>query len=269
MKSIMKPALGLESSAEEVGPLKNPSIRLVLYNTRYGTGSGWSYHVPFPFAGSLKTTTARSRYIERYIASLRPDIVGLVETDGGSFRNGGRSQPESLAESLGCSWVFSPKYRAPEISKRLPLLRHQGNAVISSLPMLETSVKRLGRGIKNTVIEAQFGDFDLKLVHLSLGPGARREQILELAFMARQRERPLLIAGDFNAFGGDSEIKPLLEAGLKKADPRGRRTYPSRRPMLGLDLVLHSPEIIVSSVKVPNVRFSDHRPVVCDFALSV
>ena len=252
-----------------MGPLKDPSFRLVLYNTRYGTGSGWSYHVPFPFAGSLKTTTARSYYIEKFIASLEPDIVGLIETDGGSFRNGGRSQPESLAETLGCDWVFSSKYCAPEISKHVPLLCHQGNAVVSSLPILESSIRRLGRGIKNTVIEARFDDFDLKLVHLSLGAGARREQIRELAALAGKRERPLLIAGDFNTFGGDHEIGSLLEAGLVKADARGRRTYPSGRPMLGLDLILHSPEITVSGVKVPNVRFSDHLPVVCDFALSV
>ena len=258
-----------EAQREGVAPLKDGSIRLVLYNTRYGTGTGWGYHVPFPFAGALRTTTERSGRIEKFIASLEPDIVGLVETDGGSFRNGGKSQPGSLAEVLGQEWVFSPKYRAPGISGHIPLLQHQGNAVVSSLPIRGASVRRLGRGIKNTVIEARFDGFDMKLVHLSLGPGARREQIRELTALAGERERPLLIAGDFNTFGGDHEIGSLLEAGLVKADTRGKRTYPSGRPMLGLDLILHSPEITVSGVKVPKVRFSDHLPVVCDFCLSL
>ena len=262
---------GIQVKISERGVMRveDRPIRLVLYNTRYGTGTGWAYHAPFPFAGTLKTTMARSSSIARFIASLEPDIVGLVETDGGSFRQGGRGQPEYLAETLGHSWVFSSKYCIPRISGCVPVFRHQGNAVVTSLPIRETSVLRLKRGIKNAVIETGFDDFDLKLVHLSLGSGARRQQILELAAMVREWKRPLLIAGDFNAFGGGPEIEPLIEAGLKNADTLGIRTYPSGRPWLGLDLVLHSPEIDVKRLEVPDVRLSDHLPVVCDFALSL
>jgi len=31
-------------------------VRFVLYNIRYATGTGWDYHVPFPFWGSFRKT---------------------------------------------------------------------------------------------------------------------------------------------------------------------------------------------------------------------
>ncbi|KUK60826.1 MAG: Metal-dependent hydrolase [Synergistales bacterium 57_84] len=250
--------------------LAERGIRLVLYNIRYCTGADWKYHVPFPFAGSLRSTNRHSDVISEFLASLEPDIVGLVESDCGSFRNSGRSQPEALAERLGQQCIFSPKYRHMRLAERVPVLCHQGNAVITGLPMSATVVHRLRRGIKNVVVETEFDDFSFMLVHLSIGQGARRQQILELAEIAATLAKPLVLAGDFNAFfGGGPEIEPLIEAGLKNADTLGIRTYPSGRPWLGLDLVLHSPEIDVKRLEVPDVRLSDHLPVVCDFALSL
>lgn len=248
-------------------PLEGRLLRLVVYNTRYGTGTGWAYHAPFPFAGSFRPTGKRAALIAEFISSLDPDIVGLVETDGGSFRHRGRSQPGLLAARLGHNCIFTSKYYIPRFSSCVPVFRHQGNAVVTSLPVVRTSVKRLRKGIKNAVLETEFDMFDLNLVHLSLGGGARRDQIRELAYAARVREKPMVIAGDFNILGGEAELGPLFEAGLVNADPKWGRTYPSRNPRLGLDLILHSPEVSVSGVEIPNVDFSDHLPVVCDFTV--
>ncbi len=248
--------------------LDRQGIRMVLYNTRYGTGTGWAYHAPFPFAGSFRLTGERSAMIAEFISSLEPDIVGLVETDGGSFRHRGKSQPGVLAARLGHNCIFTSKYCIPRFSSCVPVFRHQGNAVLTSLPVVRTSVRRLRKGIKNAVLQAGFEMFDLQLVHLSLGSGARRDQIRELAETAMIREKPMVIAGDFNTFGGVAELEPLFKAGLVNADPQSRRTYPSRKPRLGLDMILHSPEISVCGVEVPEVGFSDHLPVVCDFTVS-
>ena len=247
--------------------LAGTGLRLVIYNIRYCTGTGWRHHFPFPFAGSLRTTCGRSGDVTDYIASLGPDIVGLVESDGGSFRNGGISQPEALAERMGCQCVFSPKYRHSRLAERVPILRHQGNAVVTGLPLSETCVHRLRRGIKNAVIETAFPDFIFLLVHLSVGPGARRRQILELADIAGGRSKPVILAGDFNTFGGERELAPLLRSGFEKAGPVCFPTFPSGKPRLGLDMVLHSPGVSVTSFSVPAVDFSDHLPVICDFRL--
>jgi len=44
-------------------------------------------------------------------------------------------------------------------------------------------------------------------------------------------------------------------------------TYPSRNPALALDFVLYSEEIKMKDFRVPSVRFSDHLPLICDFAV--
>ena len=247
--------------------LAERSIRLVLYNIRYCTGAGWMHHVPFPFAGSLRVTCGRRSEISDFIASLEPDITGLVESDRGSFRNKGMNHPEELALKLGQQCVFSPKYRHIRLAERVPLLCHQGNAVVTGLPMSTTSVHRLSRGIKNAVIETGFEDFTFMLVHLSIGQGARRHQILELAGIASGLTKPLVLAGDFNNFDGHTELGPLLEAGLSKAGPLFCPTFPSRKPRHGFDMVLHSPEVSILGFDVPSIPFSDHLPVVCDFTL--
>lgn len=249
--------------------LAENALRLVLYNTRYCTGNGWGYHLPFPFAATLRTTSGCAEAVNEYISSLSPDLVGLVESDEGSWRCGGKSQPGDLAHRIGGRYVFSQKYRHSRLAGRIPILRHQGNAVITRLPLSGTTVHRLTKGIKNAVIETGFEKFTFLLVHLSIGEKARREQIMEIARIVRDISGPVLLAGDFNVFHGQTELDPLIDAGLAKAGPALCMTFPSGNPRLGLDLVLHSKEISIVGFDVPDARFSDHLPVVCDFTLEM
>ena len=46
-------------------------MRLVLYNIRYGTGSGWRYHFPFPYSGCLRRTAGRFGAISDYLSKLK------------------------------------------------------------------------------------------------------------------------------------------------------------------------------------------------------
>jgi endonuclease/exonuclease/phosphatase (EEP) superfamily protein YafD len=54
----------------------------------------------------------------------------------------------------------------------------------------------------------------------------------------------VIVAGDFNTFWGEHEIYLFTEA---------------------LDFVLHTQNIEIMQFDVPDVRFSDHRPLICDF----
>jgi endonuclease/exonuclease/phosphatase family metal-dependent hydrolase len=54
-------------------------------------------------------------------------------------------------------------------------------------------------------------------------------------------------------------------SGLKSANRLGLPSYPSHKPRKELDFVLYSNGIEVTSFDVPDVRFSDHRPLICDF----
>ena len=241
-------------------------MRLVLYNIRYGTGAGWEYHVPFPFSGCLRKTDDRFRNITGFISGLKPDIVGLVETDSGSYRQNGLCQAELMAEGLNASSVFACKYDRESIVSRAPLLKSQGNAVVTSLPILSSKEHYLSRGVKRTLLEVEFRDFTLFLAPLSLGYRARRIQIGEMAERLRQAKKPVILAGDGNIYAGERELKPLFKKGLfRNANFSNTPTYPSGFPKLALDFILYTDGIRMNSLQAPRVRFSDHLPLVFDF----
>jgi len=84
--------------------------------------------------------------------------------------------------------------------------------------------------------------------------------------MIENVEKPVIVAGDFNVFRGDRELQLFtVAAGLKTANNQGHPSHPSRLPRRQLDYIFHSPEIHVTRFQVPQVTFSDHAPLVCDF----
>ena len=241
-------------------------MRLVLYNIRYGTGTGWDYHFPFPFSGCLRKTEGRFRRITDFISKLKPDIVGLVEADSGSYRQNGECQAELMAARLNAESVFACKYHHESLVSRAPLLKSQGNAVVTRLPILSTREHYLSRGVKRTLLEVEFEAFTLFLAHLSLGYGARKIQIGEVADRCRQAKKPVILAGDGNIYAGEKELRPFFRKGLfRNANDGNMPTYPSGLPALALDFVLYSEGIEMKDFRVPRVRYSDHLPLVCDF----
>ena len=76
----------------------------------------------------------------------------------------------------------------------------------------------------------------------------------------------MIVTGDFNTFWGTNEIFLFMRAaGLTSANSKGLMSFPARTPRVELDFVLVSQEIEVTDFRIPDVRYSDHRPIVCDF----
>ena len=243
------------------------ALRILFYNIRYGTGCGWTYHLPLPFSGFFRSSLATTERIGAYLDDLDVDVACLCEVDGGSYRQGGQCQARRLAASRGLQPVFAPKY-GPSPLGRLPILSRQGNAVLSRLPVVKTRENYFSRGVKRSLLEVEFDGFVVLLAHLSLGQQARRVQLGEIARRCLELDKPVLVGGDFNLLRGDRELGPFLEAtGLRDADTRRRPTFPSRLPSLRLDCLLASPEIEIRGVDVPQVTLSDHLPLLCDVAL--
>ena len=87
-------------------------------------------------------------------------------------------------------------------------------------------------------------------------------------FASLSTKKPVIVAGDFNTFWGENEIYLFMKAaGLRSANTDGVPTYTSRSPRKELDFVLYQDGIKVTGFDVPQVRFSDHLPLVCDFEL--
>jgi endonuclease/exonuclease/phosphatase (EEP) superfamily protein YafD len=82
-------------------------------------------------------------------------------------------------------------------------------------------------------------------------------------------KKPVIVTGDFNTFWGTHEIYLFTRAaGLRSANLSGLPSFPARVPRYELDFVLVSEGIEVTEFRVPDVRYSDHRPLICDFRVN-
>ncbi|MCP4717094.1 MAG: endonuclease [Deltaproteobacteria bacterium] len=243
-------------------------MRLLLYNIRYGTGAGSRFHFPLPFSGYLKETSHNLHQIGGFIKSIRPDIIGLLEVDSGSYRTRRKSQAALIARELGHYYVYQSKYAATSVVGRLPVLSKQGNAFLTSRKIASSKFHYFREGIKRLVIELELEDVAILLVHLSLKYRHRQYQLHDLYELINRLDKPAIIAGDFNPFWGDRELELFLAAtGLQNANLQGIPSHPSRAPRRQLDFILHNPEIRITDFQIPQVHYSDHMPLVCDFEL--
>ena len=242
-------------------------MRLVLYNMRYGTGSGFKFHLPFPFVGFFRKTTRRLDPLIQFFRSQQADVLGLVEIDSGSYRTGHRSQADLIAQKLGKRPFCRSKYNRYSWWSRLPLMRQQANACLSGGPVVYERSHFLHRGVKRLVMELELENVVIFIVHLAVGRRCRTAQLADLAQLVKGVNKPYLIAGDFNALAGQLELRDFMQAlGLASANRADAPTFPSRAPRWQLDFILHSPGIQVTHFEVArHIRYSDHLPLICDF----
>jgi endonuclease/exonuclease/phosphatase family metal-dependent hydrolase len=244
-------------------------MRLLLYNIRYAVGGGASMHMPLPGAGYVLGNQSVLPEITRFIKDVDPDIVGLIEVDTGSIRSRMVNQAEKIASDLRMNTSYETKYGSKSINQILPIVRKQGNAFMAAERVHGEKFHYFDTGIKRLIIELEMADFAVFLVHLSLKYRHRHLQLRRLHDLVEATEKPVIVAGDFNTFWGENEIYLFMRAaGLKSANVDGMPTYPSRSPRKELDFVLYQEGITVNNFEVPDVRLSDHLPLVCDFEVN-
>ncbi len=239
-------------------------MRFLLYNIRYGTGGNHR----IPGLGYLLRTSRQLDTIAEFIKPLNPDVVGLVEIDTGSFRSRRLNQSEVIARKLGHYHSYMSKYGSSSLASHIPVLRKQGNAFITRDSFTREQFHYFEKGVKRLVIELEFDNLVVFLVHLALTSSVRHRQLKELYELVRHTRKPLIVAGDFNALWGAHEVELFLVAtGLTNANTAGVPTFPSSAPRQQLDFILHSPGIRMDRFWIPPVRHSDHLPLVCDFTI--
>jgi endonuclease/exonuclease/phosphatase family metal-dependent hydrolase len=244
-------------------------VRLLIYNIRYATGAGPAFHLPLPGAGYLRSSRRVLEKITQFIQSEDPDLVGLIEVDTGSIRTGMLNQAEYVAASLGHYTAFECKYGTGSINKFMPIVRKQANALLAAPRVSSQRFHYFDAGIKRLIIELELEDVCVFLVHLSIKFRHRQYQLRTLHDLVMQATKPVIVAGDFNTFWGTHEIYLFMRAsGLRSANALGLPSYPARIPRAELDFVLVSEGIEVHDFRIPDVRLSDHRPIICDFSLT-
>jgi endonuclease/exonuclease/phosphatase family metal-dependent hydrolase len=173
-----------------------------------------------------------------------------------------------IAEEIQYHHVFENKYSGHSMVRKLPLFNKQGNAFLTNQNIRSLRFHYFNHGFKRLVIEAELEEFTTFIVHLSLKYRHRQDQLRDLNTLVRAADKPVIVAGDFNVFRGESELAQFMGAtGLLNANAAGAPSHPSRAPKRQLDFILHSPDIQAHRFEAPRVAFSDHIPLIWDFEI--
>ena len=177
-------------------------MRLLQYNIRYAVGGGASMHMPLPGAGYVLGNQSVLPDITKFIKSVDPDIVGLIEIDTGSIRSRKVNQAEKIAADLGMNTSYETKYGEKSLNQLLPIVRKQGNAFMAANRVHGEKFHYFDTGIKRLIIELELKDYSIFLVHLSLKYRHRHLQMRRLYDLIQETKKPVVVAGDFNTFWG-------------------------------------------------------------------
>ena len=164
------------------------------------------------------------------------DVVGLQESDPGSFRSGFDRQSDTLAE------VGRFPFVSHQANRRVGRIATTGNALLSRIEPLEILDYPLpGRVAGRGVLIARFGEGEsswrLAITHLSLGVRSRRMQLGFLADLLAD-DRRLVLMGDFNCAASAPEMFVLYQR-TRLAEPvNGPPSFPSWAPDRALDHIL-------------------------------
>lgn len=242
-------------------------MRFLLYNIRYGTGKYLNQPLKH-LRGYLGQSLDHIHKIGEFINRQNPDVIGLVEVDLGSFRTKETNQAELLGRITQNYYVSQYKYEETSGYMKFPMIRKQGNAVLTKEKVIRKKFHYLEKGMKKLVIEIELEEVVVFVVHLALGGKTRMRQIVQLNGMVKHCRKPFIVAGDFNIFWGNDEIELFLRAsGLENANVKKIPTYPSWRPKKELDFILYSKDIKVKDFKVEKTILSDHLPIILDFEI--
>lgn len=220
----------------------------------------------------------RPERVARAINRYHPDIVAVQEVDAHRARSGKFHQAELLAEHLEFHHVFQSMLEEKE--------EKYGIAVFSSLPfetkradLLTPAGKRPlheARGAIWLHIETPGGKVHFLNTHFGLGADERNRQAAEILspewLGGIPADEPVILCGDFNSTARSVAWR-RLDARLPDVQNRahGHRrvaTFPSFRPLAGLDHIFASAHFQVRAITVPHglsvAMASDHLPLIAD-----
>ncbi len=242
-------------------------MKFLLYNIRYGTGKYLNQPGKY-LRGYLGQSLDHIHRIGEFIKEQKADITGLVEVDLGSFRTREINQAELLSKITGSSYVSQYKYEENSTYMKFPIIRKQGNAILSNKKIIAQRFHYLEKGMKKLIIEIATEEVTVFLVHLALGGKTRLKQMVELYSIIENYKKPFIVAGDFNVLWGNEEIELFLKASrLKNVNSRKEATFPSWSPKKELDFILCSENIVIKDYKVIKTTLSDHLPILMEFEI--
>ncbi|MHC9084191.1 endonuclease/exonuclease/phosphatase family protein [Luteimonas sp. RIT-PG2_3] len=237
--------------------MSNQRLKLLSANIQAGSSTrrysdyatrSWSHVLP----------TGGKRGALDVIAKLASghDIVGLQESDPGSWRSGFTNQTHYLAERGGFDyWSHQPNRRVGSVAS-------SANGLLSKLEPLEVIDHPLpGRISGRGVLLGRFGTGDdgltIAVAHLSLGAQSRRAQLAFIAELLQQYPNAVLM-GDFNCTHDRPEMEILYRGTSLQPPGCIVHTFPSWRPQRGIDHILVTSSLQAVGTHALPAAFSDH-----------
>lgn len=184
------------------------------------------------------------------------DIVGLQESDPGSWRSGFTNQTHYLAEQGGFDyWTHQPNRKVGNFAS-------SANGMLSRFEPVEVVDHPLpGRIAGRGVLLARFGDGDRGLViavaHLSLGAASRLSQLSFIAELLHDHPHAVLM-GDFNCTADRPEMDMLYKRTRLQPPSCAVHTFPSWKPQRAIDHILISDGLSCEGLQAFPAAFSDH-----------
>jgi endonuclease/exonuclease/phosphatase family metal-dependent hydrolase len=238
--------------------------RIVTYNVRRCVGN------------DRRLDVAR---VAEVLAQLEPDVVALQELDVGRARTGHVDQANEIARRLDMACHFHAAMRVEaELYGDALLSAHPEKLIqVGPLPGHPRLPQLEPRGALWIEVDLDGGPIQVINTHLGLVPREQQAQARHLAgpaWLEHPRCRgPKILLGDFNATQ-TSVVYRTLTANLSAARGLAPRrtptaTFPSQLPVLRIDHLFVSREIVVRDVFAPFDPLtrvaSDHLPLVMDF----
>lgn len=221
-------------------------MRVATHNIRHGAPERW------PFA--------RNAAMARTVAGLGADVVALQEVDRWVVRSWFADQARRAARRSGTEAHFAP-LRALGPGGRY------GNALLvrgRTLRRVDLALASRGeaRGALLARVALATGELTVAATHLQNRrrgrPHEAPEQLQALLDELDRWPGPWCVMGDLNL---RADVVPTLAAAAGYTAVDAGPTYPASAPRLALDWVLVR-GVSPGRVEVPDVRTSDHRPVV-------
>ena len=153
-----------------------------------------------------------------------------------------------------------------------------GNAMLSRWPIVSHGHEDMSdhrfeqRGLLHVEVKIGRRTVHVIVLHLGLIAGSRARQIDQLGrFVERElpRTAPVIVAGDFNDWGG--KLRAAMNSfGFKDFLGERASTYPSRLPLAQLDYV-YARGLKPVGLEIPRGRIwwrmSDHLPLIAEFKI--
>lgn len=214
-----------------------------------------------PIDSEKSISSQKSNITQKSLNREIPFVVALQEVDSVTVRTGSINQIEELGRLTGMYEVFAGaldysggRYGVGMLSTEKPL-----------------SIKKIalpGREESRVLLIVEFENFVAASTHFSLTEEDRIASAQILNREAMLVNKPMFVAGDFNAEPQSQTIK-LINNHFTTLSNDSMATFPSNEPKVCIDYILgknsesFSYKVLYSNV-IPESMASDHRPIVVD-----